>query len=171
MLGDVVLGSNFFMADATLSVGYVTSHIRRGWEIIHVTSQARNTSHTDTQLIDCLEYFFLLFFVCVYLNVDNTDYFSTQQWQTSQITVTQSGAKSMTCSHGRNILMIHSSKSQKCFSVIQVNKSHGWNQFRNIFIKLQWVKWRREKKRNIFKTKKISRRDISLVWNPQYTKK
>ena len=88
----------------------------------------------------------------------------------SQITVTQSGPKSMTCSHGRNILISHSSKSQKCFSVIQVNRSHGWNQFRNIFIKLQWVKWRREKKRSIFKTKKISRGDLSLARNPQYTK-
>ena len=47
----------------------------------------------------------------------------------------------------------------------------SWNQFRNIFIKLQWVKWRSEKKRSIFKTEKISRRDLSLARNPQYTKK
>ena len=111
-----------FMPDAILSVGYVTSHAKRGWEIIHMTSQARNTRHTDTQLIDCFELFFF-YSLCVFIQMliilivfplNNNKLAKCFKFHivSSQITVTQSGPKSMTCSHGRNILIIHSSKSQ-----------------------------------------------------------
>ena len=58
---------DFLTPDAILSLGYVTSHTRRGWEIIHVTSQVRNTRHTDTQLIECFELLlFSILCVCLF---------------------------------------------------------------------------------------------------------
>ena len=88
----------------------------------------------------------------------------------SKITVTQSGPKSMNCSHGRNILISHSSKSQKCFSLIQVNRSHGWNQFRNIFIKLYGLS--DDAKRNaVFSKLKRSAAGIYLLQETHSTPK
>ena len=47
----VTLSSDqIFYARRYLSVGYVTSHIRRGWEIIRMTSQARTRTRTRTNL-------------------------------------------------------------------------------------------------------------------------